>query len=107
LLKAQLYHGLRFRQAKKRFTACLRFLSLVRPSIGKTLAFDALKQSFGAHVVAHTKRGTMVEPKFKLSHVTLQVLFLAFVIGADHAAFEDAKESLGGVGGLPIGADRF
>jgi hypothetical protein len=49
----------------------------------------------------------VIEAKFKFGHVTLQMLFLALVIGADHAALEDAKEVFGSVGCLPIGANIF
>jgi hypothetical protein len=86
-------------------TACLRVLSLVRPSICKALAFDALQEGFGAHLVIHAKARTVVKAKLEFGDIALQMLFVALVIGADHATLERAKKVLGSIGCLTVCAN--
>jgi hypothetical protein len=71
---------------------------LVRPSIGEALADDALGCHFGALIVAVTKRCARVVAEIELGKVAVQVLFLAVLIHALHAALEDRVIALDRVG---------
>jgi hypothetical protein len=75
--------------------------------VGQALAFDALQEGIGAHLVIYAKAGAVVKAEFEFRNVALQVLFFALVIGTDHAALEDAKEILGSVGVLPVCANEL
>ena len=59
---------------------------LVRPSIGKALADDALGREFSALKIAVTECGARVVTEVKFGKVAVQVLFLAMLIDATHPA---------------------
>ena len=55
---------------------------LVRPSIGKALADDALGREFGAYEIVITERRARVVAEVELGKVAMQVLFLAMLVDA-------------------------
>jgi hypothetical protein len=79
--------SLRF-QFRKRLALSLN-VGAVRPSIGQSLANDALCQFVRAVGIVHAKRNAIVMAKIKFREVAVQMLLGAMLVGALHAAFEN------------------
>jgi hypothetical protein len=77
----------RFPRQRRKRSALRRNVFLVRPSIGQSLANDALSQLLGAVTVVNAKRNAVVIAEIEFRQITVQVLFAAILIGAAHTAF--------------------
>lgn len=66
--------------------------------IGKALADDAAQSGYRAILIVAAQRFTVVVAELKLRNVAVQVLLLAVLIDALHAALEDRKCALNCVG---------
>src|SRR5690606_25873201 len=66
-------------------------------SIGEALSDDANKRVICALLIADAYCHAVVIAKVKLRQIAMQVLFLAVLIHAAHAALEDRKHILDGV----------
>ena len=87
-----------FRQVKKRLAACFPAFGLVRTTIGKAFAFDALEDQPGPVIIVDTDASAVRVAERKLVQITLQVLFAAEMIDANHALLKHAEEVLDIVG---------
>lgn len=67
--------------------------------IGETLAAGAADHDGGSRGVVHAQLDAVVVAEGELVEVSLEVLLAAVLINTFHAALEDAKEALDGVGG--------
>ena len=93
------------RKRRKRWALSLKVFA-VRPSIGQTLANDALSQLVGALSVIHAKRNAVVMTEIELRQIAMQMLLGAMLIGAEHAAFENREVAFDGVRGDDRGFDN-
>ena len=66
----------------------------MRLSIRQPLALCALHSFQRTVLIVHAEADAIVIPKIKLSQITVQVLFFAVLIGATHAALEQAEITL-------------
>ena len=74
-------------QRRKRF-ALKRNVSLVRRSIGQTLADDALGQLVRAVGIVYAERNAVVVAEIELREITVQMLFGTMLVGPAHTALE-------------------
>ena len=58
-------------------------------SVGQPLALSALDHLHGPLFVAHAETDPVVIPEVKFRQIPVQMLFLAVLVGATHAALED------------------
>jgi hypothetical protein len=89
----------RFARSASSFGLLIHFASL-RTSrlIGQSLSHDRLNGALGAFNVIAAELHSIVMPEVKFCKIPMQVLFLAILIGAAHAALENAEIALGAVG---------
>lgn len=64
-----------------------------RPPIGEALADDAAKGIPGAVLIVATQRNSVVIAELELAYVAVQVLLLAVLIDALHAALKDRERT--------------
>ena len=67
-------------------------------SVSKALTNDTLQRAVCAFDIIHAKTDASVIPEVKLGHVAVKMVLAAVLIGALHAALEDTKIALAGVG---------
>ena len=83
---------------------------MISRSIGQTLSNDSLDGDLGALDIVDPKANAVRIAEIKLVQISVQVFFLAMLIDALHAAFEDRIIALDGVGRNEFGpfpADVF
>jgi hypothetical protein len=66
--------------------------------VGEALARHALNGGDSAVNVAASESDAVIVPEIKFREITVQVLFLAVLVDALHAAFEDRREAFNRVG---------
>ena len=72
---------------------------LSRPSVGKSLAFDALHRFDGTAGIVDVQLGAVVVPERELVQISLKLLFSAVLVNIDHAALEHAEKTFDRVRG--------
>lgn len=74
------------------------FLRLIRYLIHKSLTFDADQRIVGSLRVIYFQGNSIVVAEIKLGQIALQVLRIAMLIDACHAALEDREHAFDGIG---------
>src|SRR5580704_14514405 len=81
--------------------------SATRRRIGEALALRADQSAVGASQIIDTERGPIVVSEIEFGCVTVQMRLAHMEVAAEHAALEDRKVVLDGVGMPELGADIF
>jgi len=66
-------------------------------SVSEALADNALERVRSARRIINTKRSALIIAEIELREIALQVLFIAMLVGAFHAALEHAEKAFDGV----------
>ena len=77
---------------------CLIVSGEISLLIGQPLALSAFDGAFGPHGVVHTQLFPVVHSEIELAQITLQMLFAAMLIGANHPTLEHAEKALKRIG---------
>jgi hypothetical protein len=67
-------------------------------SIGQSLSLNALQHSIGASNIINAKLDAVIITEVEFSDIAVQMLFVAVLINAFHATFEDAVVALNRIG---------
>ena len=75
-------------------------------SIGQAFSDDAFQGAFRAPFIVDAQRTAGIIPEIELGKIAVKMFFLAMLINALHAPFENTEIALGGIG-VNVASDVF